>query len=152
MIFPKLLQICDLINRAMAFTLLYFITLTLISNIRSTRFSLRLHILHGAKPGRLDEICLMLYHGNERWTVNLVPAWITRRSGAHPSITILCFNVFRNVRSFDKKCHLFETTRVYRTFLWHSHLAELSALSKSSIHYLKQSCHSFDHLSRILSS
>ena len=58
----KFLEICDPINLALALTFLHLITSIWIFNIHSTRFSLRLHVLHGAKPCQLDQIWSMLYH------------------------------------------------------------------------------------------
>ena len=90
--------------------------------------------------------------GNERWTVNLVPARITRRAGASPRWNCNFFENFLNFRNFDQNFNFWKKLGPYRIFPWHYHFSILLALSKSSIHYLKQSCHSQDHFSMIFFS
>ena len=58
-------------------------------------------------------------------------------------------NKFSKFSKFQQKMSTFEMSRVNRTFPWHHHFSTLLALSKSSIHYLKQSCYFQDHFSMI---
>ena len=72
----------------------HFNIFILIFNIRLTKFSLRLHTPHRAKPCQLDQIWSLVYHflrphSGEfsyccRMATSVVPARITRRAGVFP--------------------------------------------------------------------
>ena len=62
------------------------------------------------------------------------------------SNVVIFSRVFKK-NEISRKCQLLETTKPDRTFPWYYHFAILLALSKSSTHYLEQSCHSLDHFS-----
>ena len=55
-------------------------------------------------------------YGNERWTVNLIPARITRRAGAFPSMELSFFRIFSELSKSRPKISTFEMFRVYRNF------------------------------------
>ena len=88
-------------------------------------------------------------NGNERWTVNQVPARITRRAGA--SLDKISKNsIFSKFSKFRQKMSTFEMFGLDRTFPWHYHFPFSLALSESpKKHDLKQSWHSLEHLSII---
>ena len=91
---------------------------------------------------------LAINNGNERWTVNQVPARITRRAGA-PLRKILKLCDFEKFSKFRPKYPLSKKLQPNRTFLWHYHFSILLALSTASIHNLNLLCHSLEHLSMI---
>ena len=69
------------------------------------------------------------------------PARITRRAGASPLMELPFFRNFRKIWKFRPRFQLLKTTWHLRTFPRHYHFSISLALSKSSIDYLKQSCH-----------
>ena len=73
---------------------------------------------------------IFLLDGNERRTVNLVPARTTRTAGAPPSF-VSNFRDFANFQNFHQKSELFETTEPDRTFPWNYHFAILLSPIKS---------------------
>ena len=75
-------------------------------------------------------------HGNERWTVNLVPAQITRKAGAPLSTKFSKLRYFSKFRKFRPTYHLSKKLQPNRTFPWHCHSSILWAPSKSLIHNL----------------
>ena len=76
-------------------------------------------------------------YGNERWTVNLVPARITRRAGAPALVEFLKFRDFSKFSKFWPNFELLEKLASDRTFSRHCHFSISLVLSKALIYYLK---------------
>ena len=85
----------------------------------------------------LARLAMVLVPGNERWTVNLVPARITRRAGAPPSENLDKFRSFSKFSKFQPNFELLKKFASDRTLSWYYHFYILLALSKASIHYIK---------------
>ena len=60
-----------------------------------------------------EDLCSTSYYGNERWTVNLVPARITRRAGASLSFFFEIFEIFENFEISTKNINFWNVRSEY---------------------------------------